>query len=83
MSFASIVRLHANDNVVVAVSEIQPGDAIDLDGDSIAAVSRIPPGHKVAVREIAVGEAVFKYGSRIGEATSVIQPGEHVHSHNL
>ena len=46
--------------------------------------SEIPPGHaKVALRAMARGEAVRKYGWPIGHATMDIAAGEHVHSHNL
>ena len=40
-------------------------------------------GHKYAVRPIAEGEDVIKYGMPIGHATCAIAVGEHVHSHNL
>ena len=40
-------------------------------------------GHKYALREIAVGEDVVKYGMPIGHATCTIRPGEHVHVHNV
>ena len=40
-------------------------------------------GHKVALCDIKKGEAVIKYGMRIGYATQDISLGEHVHSHNL
>ena len=40
-------------------------------------------GHKYAVRDIAEGEDVIKYGNPIGHATCDIKKGEHVHTHNL
>ena len=40
-------------------------------------------GHKYAVRKIAKGENVIKYGSPIGHTTADIEKGEHVHTHNL
>jgi altronate hydrolase len=43
----------------------------------------VPAGHKVAVRAIRAGEAVKRYGQIIGFASRDIQPGEHVHTHNL
>ena len=46
------------------------------------AVQRIPAGHKVAVRPIASGEAVRRYGQIIGFASAAIAPGQHVHVHN-
>lgn len=43
----------------------------------------VPVGHKIAVRAVVKGRPVIKYGHVIGYATQDIQPGDHVHSHNL
>ena len=40
-------------------------------------------GHKYALRDIAAGENIIKYGNPIGHATVDIKKGEHVHSHNV
>ena len=40
-------------------------------------------GHKYALRDIAQGENVIKYGNPIGHATCHIKAGEHVHTHNV
>ncbi|MBQ6137799.1 MAG: altronate dehydratase [Kiritimatiellae bacterium] len=40
-------------------------------------------GHKYALRDIAEGENVVKYGMPIGHATCAIRKGEHVHVHNV
>ena len=42
----------------------------------------IPPGHKVAVKEIHAGENVIKYGHSIGLAVRPIERREWVHTHN-
>ncbi len=43
----------------------------------------IPAGHKVAVRDIAAGGDVVRYGCVIGRTTRAIARGEHVHTHNV
>lgn len=43
----------------------------------------IPYGHKIAVRDIKLGELIFKYGEEIGIATQNIKKGDHVHIQNL
>ena len=45
--------------------------------------TRIPAGHKVAIRAIEPGGRVVRYGQVIGFATQPIAPGEHVHVHNI
>lgn len=43
----------------------------------------IPIGHKVALRDLAVGDTVIKYGQDIGRVVAPVRKGEHVHTHNL
>jgi hypothetical protein len=43
----------------------------------------IASGHKIALRPIAAGELVKKYGQPFGRATHPIAPGEWVHTHNV
>lgn len=54
--------------------KIHPDDNVEVS---------VQTGHKRAIKDIAKGEAVIKYGYSIGNATSDIKAGEHVHSHNL
>ena len=75
------IRLHPADNVVVAGVDLLPGTV--LPGSEVAARATVPAGHKVAVQPIAVGEPVRKYNQVIGFATAPIEPGDHVHVHNL
>lgn len=63
-----------------------PVGVIELIGATrgeIVATERISRGHKVALQDIAVNEAVIKYGVRIGHATKPIAMGVWVHLHNL
>jgi altronate dehydratase small subunit len=43
----------------------------------------IPFGHKFALRDIAQGELIIKYGEEIGVASRDIAQGTYVHVHNL
>ncbi|MGD2205966.1 MAG: UxaA family hydrolase, partial [Anaerolineae bacterium] len=52
-------------------------------GELITVRQFVPSGHKVAVRELAAGQPVRRYGQVIGLANRPIKPGEHVHTHNL
>ena len=75
------MRLNVEDNVVVAIGDLKAGAPIEDDGTVTR--SAVPAGHKVATRPIGKGENIYKYGQIIGVATSAIQPGEHVHTHNV
>jgi (2R)-sulfolactate sulfo-lyase subunit alpha len=43
----------------------------------------VPIGHKVALRDLAVGDTVIKYGADIGRVVAPVRKGDHVHTHNL
>ncbi|HTW29015.1 MAG TPA: altronate dehydratase family protein [Acetobacteraceae bacterium] len=75
-----VIRLHPDDGVVIARASLLPGTPV---ADGVAATDRIPAGHKVAVRAIAAGEPVRRYGQIIGFATQDIAAGQHVHVHNM
>ena len=74
-----VIRLHPEDAVVIARSTLLPGAEV---APGVTAAERIPAGHKVAVRALAEGEAIQRYGQIIGFATRPIAPGAHVHVHN-
>ena len=77
-------KIHSADNVATVLDETEGRIAVlgseefELDARSV-----IPAGHKVALRCIAAGDAVVKFGVRIGHATADIQAGEWVHLNNL
>ncbi len=77
------ILLHANDNVVVALKNLEEKAQIDINGNQIQLKSAIGFGHKIAIKPIQSGEKILKYGLSIGVATNDITAGEHVHVQNL
>jgi altronate hydrolase len=75
-----VIRLSPEDGVLIARIGLPPGTTV-ADGVQVGG-RRIPPGHKVAVRAHAVGDAIRRYGQVIGFATEAIAPGDWVHTHN-
>lgn len=71
------------DNVATALEALEPGRRIEIGNGVVTVVEGIPSGHKVALRAIAAGAPVVKYGSPIGLASADIAAGAHVHTHNL
>ncbi len=76
-----LIRLHADDNVLVAREALTLGQT--LPGLGITLRAQVAAGHKIAARAIARGEQVRKYNTVIGVATRDIATGDHVHSHNI
>ena len=80
----AIVLINPLDNVVVALRPLAAGEVLSVEGAGEVRVAEdIPQGHKMAVRALALGDNVVKYGLPIGHATCDIAPGEHVHTHRM
>ena len=75
-----VIRLHPNDNVVVARVDVAIGTAVP--GEHFTARSQVPAGYKIAARKILTGEPILKYSVTVGFANTDIEPGTLVHSHN-
>lgn len=73
-----IIRIAPRDNVAVALRALCAGEEVG----GVKVREEIPVGHKMALRPIADGEDVVKYGCPIGRAKTDIAPGEWVHVHN-
>lgn len=79
-----LLQLHPSDNVAVARIQIASGEDLTSGiGTPVRTQESIGAGHKVAVREIAAGEPILKYGQRIGIASGPIACGAWVHVHNV
>ena len=80
MPTAPVLRLHPDDDVLIALRQLLPGES---PWPGVCVRDPIPPGHKLAVHPIAAGAAVRRYGQVIGMAKAEIEAGRHVHAHNL
>ena len=72
---ADFIKINVADNVAVAIHNIDAGVSLDIDGVQINTLSAIPAGHKVALRDMAEGEDVIKYGFPIGHLLKAIPQG--------
>ena len=74
---------------VVVVEGVNAGDELTgwiMDDDRsvrLRARQAIPIGHKIALSDMAVGDAAIKYGQDIGRVVEPIAAGEHAHVHNI
>jgi (2R)-sulfolactate sulfo-lyase subunit alpha len=80
----------AKDTVAVVVVEgVKAGTQLTgwvMDDDSsiqLQAQQDIPIGHKVALKDMAVGDTVLKYGIDMGKVVAPIKAGEHAHVQNI
>ena len=76
---SNFIRLDAGDNVVTVTTALDAGTAVE----QVTTTGLVPRTHKIATAPIQEGEAVRKYAQIIGYASTDIQPGDHVHTHNV
>ncbi len=69
--------------MAVARVSLTLGRAVSVAGAEIVLRDPVPAGHKVAIHALDSGAVVLRYGQAIGRAGRRIEPGEHVHVHNL
>ena len=78
------LKINAADNVAVALADnLWAGESFDVDGVQVTLRETVARGHKFALRDIAEGENIVKYGYPIGHAAEPIPAGAWIHSHNL
>jgi altronate hydrolase len=75
--------LRPEDNIAVAARPLSRGQTVRVNGAAVALAENIGLGHKLALREIGKGEAIYKYGQIIGFASIAIPAGSLVHVHNV
>ena len=82
---ARAFQINTNDNVASLLDNAVTGvvQILGAQPQSIPLLEKIDRGHKIALRDIASGEAIMKFGVRIGHATQPIKRGAWVHLHNL
>ncbi|MCD7729542.1 MAG: altronate dehydratase family protein [Clostridia bacterium] len=75
----STIIINPLDNVAVALQDLKCGET----HEGVTLAQDITKGHKFALRDIAKGENIIKYGNSIACATADIPKGTHVHTHNV
>ena len=82
-----VIVINERDNVATALKPLKAGTEVsaEVQGliEKIKLLSDIPMGHKFALQGMEEGEAMIKYGEPIGQSTTKITRGEHVHVHNV
>lgn len=77
------IKINKDDNVAVALKPIAKGTSIDVAETMVTTIEDIPQGHKFAIKPVKKGDAVIKYGFRIGYAQEDVEVGGWIHTHNL
>ena len=77
------IKINKDDNVAVALKPIAKGTTVNVAGTDVTTLEDVPQGHKFAIKPIKKGDAVIKYGFRIGYAQADVEVGGWIHTPNL
>jgi altronate hydrolase len=79
----SALKLHPNDNVLIALRDLRKGETVEADGRSFPLTSDVSAKHKFVVQPMAPGDPVFMYGVLVGKATQAIPQGSALNVLNI
>ncbi len=84
MEKVKFIIIDPKDNVATALADAKKDQLADITEElQVKLLESIDAGHKIAVKPIAKGQPIIKYGYNIGKATKDILTGQHVHVQNV
>ncbi|OXA90483.1 UxaA family hydrolase [Flavobacterium hercynium] len=70
-----LIKVNPTDNVAVALVNLQAGERIDFEGETITVESDVKMKHKIALNPLNVGDRIIMYGVLVGKASARIEKG--------
>ena len=80
---AKFILLHSKDNVLICTVSSRKGDVVNIDGKGVVLLRDITMGHKIARQTLGKACIIIKSGAPIGSLICTVDPGEHIHLHNM
>lgn len=78
-----LILLHPEDNIASLTRSVEGTASLEINGQKVTVSKPLGLGHKIAIRDLAEGEKIIKWGAPIGSAKEAIALGDHVHLHNM
>lgn len=70
-----VLKVHPDDNVIVALQDLKKGDMVSYNGDAYTLADDIPAKHKFFAQDMKKGDEVIMYGVLVGKAQMDIPKG--------
>jgi len=70
-----VLKVHANDNVLVALKNLAKGETIAFDNHDYILKDNVPAKHKFFMRDMNAGDAVTMYGVLVGTTQNFVPEG--------
>jgi altronate hydrolase len=78
-----VVKLHPNDNVLVALTDLEKGKKVAFENESFVMQDTIKAKHKFYMSDFKSGDAIFMYGVLVGKVEYDLTKGSLMTTHNL
>ena len=79
----NVIKIHPNDNVLVALTDLEPGDRVLNESNSLIVTEAIPAKHKLAIQAFSPGDSITMYGVLVGKAKHAIPAGGRLTTFNV
>ncbi len=79
----SILKVHPDDNVIVALRDLAKGEEVQLTGHRYTLAEDIPAKHKFTEAHLAPGDELTMYGVLVGKAQTDIPAGARISTGNV
>jgi altronate hydrolase len=79
----NVLKIHPNDSVLVALVDLEPGQAVQWEALTLTVTEAIPAKHKLAIQAFAPGDAITMYGVLVGKAKQSIPMGGRLTTFNV
>lgn len=78
-----VLRIHPDDDVLVALADLGAGETVEYDGGRLTLVTPVLAKHKVVIHDLVVGDPVVMYGVLVGRATQPVRRGTALTTDNV
>lgn len=78
-----ILKVHPEDNVIVALQDLQAGETVTLNGTAYTTAEPIRAKHKFTVQHLEKGASIIMYGVLVGKAKLAIEKGACISTLNI
>jgi altronate hydrolase len=79
----NVLKIHPDDNVLVALKDLEQGETIQWNGSSYLLRENIPAKHKFTIRPVSKDEEVKMYGVLVGKANYDLPEGVRISTENV
>jgi altronate hydrolase len=82
-SITQYLKIHENDNVLVALQDLAAGTVINYNGQAFSLSTPVLAKHKFTVDTLTADDEIYMYGVLVGKATEVIPRGSAITINNI